>query len=119
MKEADPIKYGRRVRERRKGLGLSQTTLGKLSGFSQTHIGWIESGRMKSPHFTVDAISEALRAPKEWLFWGTGPKTIGPAIMSDEELQQNYNTLSPEDRAEISASIAQRVEAAKEKLRSG
>lgn len=119
MKEADPIKFGTRVRERRKARGFSQARLGKLSGYSQTNIGWIEAGTMKRPHISAAALSEALRSPVEYLLWGTGPKEIGPPIMNDEELRENYNVLSPEDRAAITAEISERVEAAKKKRKTG
>jgi transcriptional regulator with XRE-family HTH domain len=63
MKEADPIKFGGRVRERRVARGLSQARLGKLAGYSQTNIGWIEKGTMKRPHVSAGALSEALMTP--------------------------------------------------------
>jgi transcriptional regulator with XRE-family HTH domain len=119
MKEVNPIEYGTRVRERREARGLSQTRLGKLSGYSQTNIGWIEQGRMKRPRATVEALSEALCSPKEYLLWGKGPKEMGPIILSDAEIQENYNELSPKDRAVISAAILERIEAAKEKQKIG
>jgi hypothetical protein len=39
--------------------------------------------------------------------------------MTDVEVQQSYKMLSPEDQAAITAAIAERVEAAKEKLKTG
>ena len=119
MKGANPIDFGDRVRERRVAQGLSQSRLGELSGYSQTNIGWIEKGRAKRPHISAEALSQALRSPTEYLLWGTGPKEIGPPIMNDEQLRENYNILSPEDRAAISAAITERVEALKEKRKIG
>lgn len=119
MKEADPIKFGIRVRERREALGLSQARLGKLSGYSQTNIGWIEAGNMKRPRVAAEALSEGLQCPVEYLLWATGPKQIGPRIMSAEELGENYEILAPEARAAISAAVAQAVAAEKEKLKTG
>lgn len=115
MKEANPIEFGNRVRERRKALGLSQKRLGELSGYSQTNIGWIEMGTMKRPQRSAAALSDVLRSPVDYLLWGIGPKEIGPAIMSNDELRENYNFLSPEDQAAISADIAQRIEAYRQK----
>jgi transcriptional regulator with XRE-family HTH domain len=119
MKEVDPIEYGERVRERRIARKLSQARLGKLSGYSQTNIGWIEQGRMKRPRGSAEALSEALCSPKEYLLWGTGPKEMGPIILSEAEIQENYSALSPQDRAAISAAILERIEAAREKLKIG
>lgn len=115
MKEVDPIEFGNRVRERREARGLSQKRLGKLSGYSQTNIGWIEGGTMKRPQRAAAALSEALRSPVDYLLWGVGPKEIGPLIMNNDELRENYNFLSSEDQAAISADIAQRIEAYRKK----
>jgi transcriptional regulator with XRE-family HTH domain len=119
MNEVDPRKYGSRVRECREALGLSQAKLGKLCGYSQSNIDWIEKGRPKRPQSSVTALSAALHTSPEYLLWGTGPKQVGPVIMSAAELQQNYNALPPEDRAAITALIAERIEAAKEKRKIG
>jgi transcriptional regulator with XRE-family HTH domain len=119
MKQVDPIKFGIRVRECREALKWSQGRLGKESGQSQTNIGWIESGRVKSPRRAVVALSEAMKVPTEYLLWGVGPKQIGPPIMSVCDLGENYTVLSLEDQADVSAFVAERVEAAKEKQKIG
>jgi transcriptional regulator with XRE-family HTH domain len=119
MKEANPIAFGHRVRERRKALGLSQDRLADLSGYSQTNIGHIELGRMKRPHIQAEAMSQALNTPVEYLLWGTGPKETGPRIMTSEEAAENYSLLSPEDRAAVTADISERLAAIKKKRRTG
>jgi len=119
MKEPDPIKFGKRVRDLRMARGLSQAKLGKLSGYSQTNIGWIEQGSMKRPRASAAALSEALRSPVEYLLWGTGAKEIGPPVMTGEEIRENYDILSLEDQAAITAEIAERIAAAKEKRKTG
>lgn len=119
MKDADPIAFGNRVRERREALGLSQERLGELSGYSQSNIGWIEGGGPKRLRGPAAAISEALRTTAEYLLWGTGPVEIGPPIMSEHEVVENYKALSPEDRAAVTALIAERADAAKEKRKTG
>ncbi|SRR5258708_8216595 len=119
MKEANPIAFGNRVRERRNAHGMSQTRLADLSGYSQTNIGWVEKGKAKRPHIQAEALAQALRTPTEYLLWGTGPKEIGPPIMNDDELRESYNILSPEDRAAITAAISERVEALKKKRKTG
>lgn len=120
MKKVDPVEFGKRVRKLREALGLSQTRLGKLSGgYSQTNIGWIEAGKIKRPRVAAEALSEGLQCPVEYLLFGTGPKQIGPRIMSTEELGENYGVLSPEARALISEAVAQAVAAEKEKRKIG
>lgn len=119
MRKADPIEFGDRVRERRVARGLSQARLGKLSGYSQTNIGWIEQGKMKRPRVAAEALSEALQCPTQYLLWGTGPKEMGPLIMSAGEIGENYKGLSPEDQAAITAAMIELVEAAKEKRKTG
>jgi transcriptional regulator with XRE-family HTH domain len=115
MKEANPIAFGNRVRERRKARGLTQDRLAELSGYSQTNIYWIEKGEMQRPHIQAQALAEALQTTAEYLLHGTGPKEIGPPIMDDDELLKNFHMMSPEDRATISASISECVGAFKEK----
>lgn len=119
MKEADPIAFGNRVKERREALGISQARLGDLCGYSQTNIGWVEQGKGKRPHIQAEALGQALRTPTEYLLWGTGPKEIGPPIMTDEEIRDGYNRLSPEDRAVITAAISERLAAHKKKRKTG
>ena len=119
MKEANPIEFGNRVRERRKARGFSQARLAELSNYSQTNIGWIEKGNAKRPHISAEPLSQALRSPVEYLLWGTGPKEFGPPIMTKEEVQENYSNLPDEDQAAITADIAQRIEASKQKRQTG
>lgn len=119
MKEVDPIQFGIRVRERREARGWSQGRLGKESRQSQTNIGWIEKGRVKRPDRAVLALADALLTPAEYLLWGTGPKQSGPFIMAPDELAENYNVLPLKDQADISALTAERVEAVKEKPKTG
>lgn len=119
MKRVDPIEFGIRVRDCRKGKGWGQAKLAKLSGQSQTNIGWLEKGRAKNPRRAVQALSEALRVHIDYLLYGTGPKDIGPPIWSVDDLGENYSVLSLEDQAEVTAFVAQRVAAAKEKHKTG
>lgn len=119
MKQTNPVDFGNRVRERREARGLSQARLGKLSGYSQTNIGWIEQGRMKRPHIAAEALSEALQCPVEYLLRGIGPKETGPLIMSPEQVRDIYSEFSPEDAAAITAAIMELAEAAKKKRKIG
>jgi transcriptional regulator with XRE-family HTH domain len=118
MKEANPIAFGNRVRERRKDLGMSQETLADRSGYSQTNVGWIEKGQAKRPHIQAEALAEALWTTSDWLLWEKGPKESGPPILTPEEAKQTYDLLSVEDRAAFSAAMLKAVEAAKQKRKS-
>jgi transcriptional regulator with XRE-family HTH domain len=119
MKEANPIEFGNRVRERRRELRYSQERLAGLTGYSQTNIGWIEKGQAKRPHIQAPALAEALNTTTDWLLWENGPKDATPSLLTDEQVKESYNLLSNEDRAAISEAIVKRIEAAKEKRRAG
>jgi transcriptional regulator with XRE-family HTH domain len=118
MKEVDPIKFGNRVHDLRKARGLSQEELGELSDYSQTNIYTIEKGKVKRPRRVAAVLSEALRCSAEYLLWGTGPKEVGPHIMSGNELRENYDVLPDESRAAITAIISEHIEAFKKKRKS-
>jgi transcriptional regulator with XRE-family HTH domain len=110
MKEADPSAFGRRARERREQLGISQGQVGKLSGYSQTNIGWIEQGRAKRPRLQAEAIAGALRTTAEWLLWGTGQRETGPPIMTSEEIRASYDLLPLDDRAILTQAMTDMLE---------
>jgi transcriptional regulator with XRE-family HTH domain len=63
--------FGDRVRERRKELGLSQESLGKRAGISQTTVTQIERGRNASSTHILD-VAKALGVSPEWLEKGRG-----------------------------------------------
>jgi len=115
MKEANPIAFGNRVRERRNELGLSQDALADRSGYSQSNIGWVEKGQAKRPHIQAQALAEALWTTSDWLLWEKGPKDSGPPILSAEEFAATYNLLSIEARAALSQAAIKYVEATKQK----
>jgi transcriptional regulator with XRE-family HTH domain len=75
----DPKEFGRRVRERRQELGMSQTALAAQSGQSQSNIGWIEQGKAKKPKHQALDLVEPLRTSVDWLLYGTGEQRNGPA----------------------------------------
>lgn len=59
---------GRRVRDRRAALGLTQTELAERSGLSQEAVSRIENGRIKGlMQPTQDALAHALNTTVEWL----------------------------------------------------
>lgn len=105
MKPIDPKEFGKRVRERRNELGLSQGALGKMVRLSQSNVGWIEEGRPKRPERGATELAEALQTTREWLLWKEGPKHVGPAYLPTALIAEKYDRLSPEMKAEISEQL--------------
>jgi transcriptional regulator with XRE-family HTH domain len=114
-REIDAVDFGRRLKERRVELGLSQPKLAKMAklakmrGFSQSNIAWLEKGIAKDPRTQAEDLAGLLRTTAEWLLWETGTREVGPPIMSDGEFMDGYNLLPPEDRAEFSELMAKRL----------
>ncbi len=105
MKLADSVAFGLRVKQRRKDLGMSQERLAKLSGQSQSNIGYIEQGKAGKPHRLAPELAPHLRTTTEWLLWEQGPKHIGPIYLPTEVLAEKYEALTPDRKAEISEAV--------------
>lgn len=103
MKKVDAGAFGRRVRERREELGWSQPRLAKESGFSQTHVGWVEDGKPKNPRRQALQLAEALQVHADWLLYETGPRETGPVLPSPDEFSVIYAALSFEGRQAVLA----------------
>jgi transcriptional regulator with XRE-family HTH domain len=59
---------GRRIRQRRRELDLTQSQLAESSGVPQFHISAIERGRIKTiKSDTLRALARALRISADWL----------------------------------------------------
>lgn len=71
--------FGKRVRERRKELGISQVDLAKKSGLAQATISAIETDRNQGSR-EILAISKALKCRAEWLSTGLGDKEIPGSV---------------------------------------
>lgn len=76
----------KRVRERRKELGMTQYQLADLVGTAQTSIQKIERGDTKNPR-NIEALARALQCTPEYLRFGVGDSgndnvTAGPANRS-------------------------------------
>lgn len=117
MKAIDPKAFGKRVRERRVDLGMSQGALGELSGYSQSNIGWLESGAAKRPQRAASDLADHLQTTRDWLLWGQGPKHVGPVYLSTKELAEKYEALSPEKKAKISQAIEENEQSVRQKKR--
>lgn len=102
----DPIAFGRRVKEKREELGLSQQKLGKLSDYSQSNIQWAESGKQKDPRIQAQDLAEPLRTTVDWLLYGSGIRDITPTPLTAEEVFETWSKLSLEAREVITAQVA-------------
>ena len=60
MKELDYVAIGKRIRDARKKVGLSQEVLGEMVGLSTSHVCHIEGGRTKPSLRSVVQIINAL-----------------------------------------------------------
>lgn len=60
MKKAILIKFGKRVRDERSGLGLSQEDLATRAGVHRTYIGMIERAEKNITLENIEKISKAL-----------------------------------------------------------
>lgn len=61
------IEFGRRVRERRNDLGLSQEQLAERAGLHWTYIGQVERGRSNVTLHSMLRLSDALVVDASWL----------------------------------------------------
>lgn len=61
-----------RIKERRKTLGITQTTLAERVGMRQQSIQYIESGRAGRTSFILE-LAKALQCDPSWLLTGESP----------------------------------------------
>ena len=114
----DTKAFGRRVKEKRSELGLSQETLGKASDYSQSNVQWAESGKAKDPRILAQDFAEPLRTSPEWLLYGTGVRDLAPSPMTAEDIFQSWDSLSLETREAISAQVARDLTEKRKKRKS-
>lgn len=62
------VKFGKRLRELRKKVGLSQEELGFRAGIHRTYVGSIERGEQNVSIDNVHKLAKALRIPANNLF---------------------------------------------------
>lgn len=83
MVNFDPGGFGRRVRELREKLGISQAALAKAIGVGQQTVNNWESGAVKKTSAIVE-VARALSTTPEWLQRGEGQKESRPFRPIDE-----------------------------------
>ena len=64
------VRFGRRVRELRRGLGLSQEALAERSGLHRNYIGGIEPGERNVALLNIGRLARALGVSVSDLFGG-------------------------------------------------
>ncbi|MFA5922302.1 MAG: helix-turn-helix transcriptional regulator [Methylococcaceae bacterium] len=102
-----------RIKSERKQYGLSQITLAKKAGISQTAISKLESGESSETR-KISKIAAALGVNTEWLATGKGQKYIGQLKESSADYEFNsieifkpvtehpaWKTITPQTRAFI------------------
>lgn len=119
QKEIDPKEFGRRVRERRQELGISQTALAAQSNQSQSNIGWIEQGKAKKPKHQALDLVEPLRTSVDWLLYGTGQRETGLRLLSDAEIAQIYRDLPLGAREEVSETVSKLAKDQRKRRKAG
>lgn len=76
--------FGERLREARKGAGLTQTQLERLSGISQSMISALEKGERPSPSVeTVLALERALGLVPGTLIWDANDASLEKFLRSE------------------------------------
>lgn len=66
---------GKRAKERREELELSQTEVGDACGVTQQAIEKLEAGEVRRPRY-LDDLAEKLLTTKQWLQTGVGQRVI-------------------------------------------
>jgi transcriptional regulator with XRE-family HTH domain len=117
--EIDPKEFGRRVRERRVELGMSQSALAEKSDQSQSNIGWIEQGKAKKPKQQALDLVEPLRTSVDWLLYGTGEKESGLRLLSESEILEIYRSLAVDQRVHVSETFSKLLKSSKKVRRAG
>jgi transcriptional regulator with XRE-family HTH domain len=117
--EIDPKEFGRRVRERRVELGMSQAALAEKSGQSQSNIGWIEQGKAKKPKHQALDLVEPLRTSVDWLLYGTGERETGLRLLSELEVLEIYRGLAVEQRAHVSETFSKLLKDKQKRRKAG
>lgn len=84
---------GKRIRDRRLKLGLSQPKLSKILGIPQQTIGGWEKGTARRPRFLLE-LSKALCTTQEWLLSEDGPEEVVPTI-SKAQIVTTIDSLDP------------------------
>lgn len=73
--------FGSRLKEARKGRGLTAVELGELAGVSNSGISRWEQGKRAPGGVYVAKLAKALGVTERWLVSGEGPREPGPVVV--------------------------------------
>lgn len=88
---------GRRIKERRQELGLTQMQLAEKAHISTSQVCYLESGKRNSSAITINTLSEVLNCSAEWLLKGItskSPQNNSPKEVSGIKDDPNIKELS-------------------------
>ncbi len=96
---------GKRIKDRRKELRLTQTDIKKLVGISSGNISEIENGNRLPAAGTLVQLASVLQCSVDWILTGVSPIQERPPISAngeiEEELLRVFRQLDPDDRSEL------------------
>jgi transcriptional regulator with XRE-family HTH domain len=97
MKNCESEQIGRRIKEARRKLGLTQEELGERAGLHYSYIGQVERGSKIPSLKTLKKIAAALNIGLDTLLEDTPEKEISPQQLLARELMATVKNSSPDD----------------------
>lgn len=118
--ELDMVMIGKRIKERRKELHLTQTDIKSAVGISSGNISDIENGNRTPAASTLVLLSQILQCSIDWMLTGVSPIKEENNYSISEELSDNdqklissFHDLDERDQREILAIISYKLKASK------
>lgn len=97
MNNSDSEQIGRRIKEARRKLGLTQEELGERARLHYSYIGQVERGSKIPSLRTLKKIAAALNIGLDTLLEDTPEKEISPQQLLARELMSTVKNSSPDD----------------------
>ncbi len=100
------VNYGKRIKELREGLGLSQDELASRIGTSQRQVSFYENGKNEPTAHVLDALASVLNTTSDYLL-GRSDDVLRPlndeGDLSSEEIKmiETIRSVNPERRRQI------------------
>lgn len=115
--ELNMITIGKRIRERRKELNLTQTDIYHKCGIASGALSQIENGNRTPSIVTFYALSQALDCNMEWLATGISTNTKNSESYTyEEKILADIHTLPKDDQEEFLGMLQLRIQRIKKKL---
>ena len=100
--ETDMVSIGKRIKERRKELRLTQTDIKRECGISSGALSEIENGNRTPSVITFHMLAQVLDCSMDWLTTGTSPNEKISTISScEEKLLNGFRELPEDDQEEL------------------